>query len=150
MLWYMTCLNLPCWFKKADTFFDFLVSWAKISSKLTPFSAEVDVLLLSLLTDRSVLVTMTKEAAPPPWQFLFIFYFSISIFFVAVPHLTTGTKWHQSWHIDSKNNECSSRDVTHRFVNYHFEALCMHFSCRHFVFLEPEVTIFGWSLAKIK
>ena len=45
--------------------------------------------------------------------------------------------------IDCINNGRRSCDITHSFVDYHFEALSFDFSCRHLAFLETEVTIFG-------
>ena len=44
--------------------------------------------------------------------------------------------------IDCINYRRSSRDVTHWFVEKHFEAFNLHFGRRHLAFLEPEVTIF--------
>ena len=41
------------------------------------------------------------------------------------------------------NNRCIIHDVTHRFVDYSFDASNLHFGRRHLVFLEPEVSIFG-------
>ena len=45
------------------------------------------------------------------------------------------------------NDVHSIRDITHWFVDFHFEASSSHFGHRHLRFSEPEVTIFELELS---